>query len=102
MDAPVSSRQHYTDWVEDQIEEYKARLSREDLLTIAEEAVHDLFETEDEQVPLTEILLRDAVDDLIFRRLRLPGYRQWLRLCQTDTTPCPQEGTDGREGKGAA
>jgi hypothetical protein len=91
----ISPRQAYNDWVEDQIEEYKAGLTRDEILTVAEDAVHDLFDSEDQQVPLTEILLRDAVDLLIFRRLRLPSYGQWLRLCRSDTAECPEEGTTG-------
>jgi hypothetical protein len=93
MDTPRSTRQRYVEWVEDQVEDFKASLSRDDLLTIAEEAVDGLFETDDGQYPLTEILLRDAVDSLIFRRLRLPGYRQWLRTCHDDTGDCPDSGT---------
>lgn len=95
MDAPLSTRQRYVEWVEDQVEDYKSSLSRDDLLGIAEEAVEGLFDTDDGQYPLTEILLRDAVDALIFRRLRLPGYRQWLRSCHNDTGDCPDTGTSG-------
>jgi hypothetical protein len=93
VETPLSARQQYVAWVEDQVEDFKASLSREDLLALAEEAVEGLYETQDEQYPLTEILLRDAVDALIFRRLRLPAYRQWLRTCQTDTEDCPREWT---------
>jgi len=78
-DSQVSPRQLYLAWIEEQIEEYKARLPRDELLELADEAVQALFTSEDEQYPLTEILLRDAVDALIFRRLGLPSYRTWLR-----------------------
>jgi hypothetical protein len=102
MDAPLSTRQRYAEWVEDQVEDYKSALSREDLLGLAEEAVEGLFDTDDGQYPLTEILLRDAVDALIFQRLRLPGYRQWLKTCHNDTDECPDPETgdirsDGEE-----
>ncbi len=100
MDAPLSPRQAYADWVEDQIEEYKAALTRDELLSLADHAVAGLFDTADEQYPLTEILLRDAVDGLIFERLRLPGYRQWLKACQTDTPDRPPEGTHEVGGRG--
>jgi hypothetical protein len=102
MDAPLSSRQQYVAWVEERVEDFKAALPREDLLSLAEEAVEGLFDTNDGQYPLTEILLRDAVDDLIFRQLRLPTYRQWLRTCQSDTDPRPPEGTDGEGEAGVA
>jgi hypothetical protein len=79
MTAPQTPpRQLYHDWVEEQIEDYKAALSRDELMTLADEAVQQLFATPDGQIPLTEILLRDAVDMLLFRRLKLPTYRQWL------------------------
>ncbi|HEX7089370.1 MAG TPA: hypothetical protein VF192_04500 [Longimicrobiales bacterium] len=78
-DAPSTPRQLYLAWVEEQIEEYKARLPREELLQLADQAVQELFAAEDGQYPLTEILLRDAVDALVFRRLGLPSYRAWLR-----------------------
>jgi hypothetical protein len=102
MDTPLSTRQRYAEWVEDQVEDYKSALSREDLLGIAEEAVDGLFDTDDGQYPLTEILLRDAVDALIFQRLRLPGYRQWLRSCHNDTGECPDQGTSDPESKTAS
>lgn len=100
VDPPASARQRYIAWIEDQVEDFKAGVSREDLMSIAEEAVDDLFDQQDGQYPLTEILLRDAVDTLIVRRLRLPSYRQWLRTCQSDTPTCPDEGTvDPGEGE---
>jgi hypothetical protein len=88
-----SPRHAYLRWVEDRIEDYKAALTRDELLSLAEEAVTGLFDTEDGQYPLTEILLRDAVDSLIFQRLGLPSYRRWLRTCQIDTPPRPRERT---------
>ncbi|HEX6939742.1 MAG TPA: hypothetical protein VF158_10050 [Longimicrobiales bacterium] len=96
MAEPRSSpRQLYLAWVEDQIEEHKAGLHREELLELAEEAVQELFAARDGQYPLTEILLRDAVDTLIRRRLKLPSYRQWLRMCQSDTPRRPPGSTPG-------
>jgi hypothetical protein len=90
-----SPRQRYTDWVQDRIEEYKSDLTRDELLALADRAVHALFDTDDAQYPLTEILLRDAVDALIFRTLDLPGYRKWLKTCHTDTPTRPQNRTNG-------
>lgn len=86
-DSLTSPRQRYLDWIEEQIEEYKASLTREELLLLADEAVQQLFAAHDGQYPLTEILLRDAVDALLFQRLRLPSWRVWLRAYQKDTPP---------------
>ena len=99
-----SPRQRYNDWVQDRIEEYKASLTRDELLSLADQAVGQLFHDDNAQYPLTEILLRDAVDALIFDALDLPGFRKWLNTCQTDTTDRPQNGTitDPPEGEMSA
>lgn len=84
-------RQRYLAWVEEQIEEYKTSITRDELLQLAEDAVQQLSETRDGQYALTEILLRDTVDALIFDRLKLPSYRVWAdrpkrqEECQIDT-----------------
>lgn len=88
-----ASRQQYKSWVEDQIEEFKTGLTREELLDLAEEAVRRLFASPDGQYPLTEILLSNAVDGLIHGRLNLPDYRQWRRMCRTDTHGRHRNGT---------
>ena len=91
MTAPQSApRQLYQAWVEEQLEDYKAALAREDLLDLAEEAVQQLFHTPDGQYPLTEILLCDAVDTLLYRRLNIPDFKQWQRMCRNDTSARPQ------------
>ena len=82
-------RQQYQAWVEEQIEEFKTALTRDELLDLAEQAVSDLFTTPDGQYPLTEILLRDAVDALLFRRMNLPDYKHWLKTCRSDTSIRP-------------
>ncbi|HSH44216.1 MAG TPA: hypothetical protein VK966_00035, partial [Longimicrobiales bacterium] len=58
----VSPRQRYARWVEDRIEDFKTGLTRDELMSLADEAVNSLYHSDDEQYPLTEILLRDAVD----------------------------------------
>jgi hypothetical protein len=94
MTAPQTApRQLYQAWVEEQIEDHKASMPREELLDLAEEAVQQLFHTPDGQYPLTEILLCDAVDTLLFRRLNLPDFKQWQRTCHNDTDDRPQVGT---------
>jgi hypothetical protein len=91
--SDIELRRLYHAWVEDQIEEFKAALTRDELMDIAEEAVQLLQETPDEQYHLTELVLRDAVDRLLFARLGLPGFRQWRRSCQIDTGDRPLEMT---------
>ncbi|MGH7578247.1 MAG: hypothetical protein ACREM1_24415 [Longimicrobiales bacterium] len=85
----VASRQRYHDWVDEQIEEYKSTLTRDELLEVAEHAVSRLFDSPDGQYPLTEILLCDAVDVLLLERLKLPDYRRWRKSCRNDTTKRP-------------
>ncbi len=85
----TAPRQRYLAWLEEQIEDHKASMAREDLLDLAEEAVQQLFHTPDGQYPLTEILLCDAVDRLLADRMNLPDFKQWMRTCQNDTDDRP-------------
>jgi hypothetical protein len=90
-DSRATSRQAYQTWIDDQIEEFKSTLSREELLAVADEAVRRLQTTSpDGQYALTEILLCDVVDALLYKRLSLPSYRQWERACRTDTASRPR------------
>jgi len=96
MTAPdLAPRQQYLAWVEDQIDEFKAGLTRDELLELAEEALDRLLDSPDGQYPLTEILLCDAVDQLLFVRLDMPDFRQWTRACQNDTLCRLRKGTAG-------
>lgn len=72
-----STRRAYLEWVEAQIESYKESISRSELLDIADEVIREIGEDGGGQYQLTEILLCDAVDRFLFRRLDLPGYRAW-------------------------
>ncbi len=102
MTSPASpSRQLYHAWVEQRIEDFKDSISRDELLEFADEAVQELYADPEGQYTLTEIVLRDAVDMLLFRRLGLPSYKQWLKLCQIDTPERPQESTAGNGAGGA-
>lgn len=89
-------RQRYQAWVEEQLEECKAGLTRDELLDLAEVAVQQLFDSPDGQYPLTEILLCDAVDRLLLQRLSLPDFRQWQRTCRNDTAKRPIKETQAR------
>jgi len=94
MTAPKTApRQLYQAWVEEQLEDYKASLTRDELLGLADQAVAELYDSPDGQYPLTELLLCDAVDRLLVKRLGLPDFRQWQRVCRSDTRTRPQEVT---------
>ncbi len=87
-----SLRQEYAEFLEQRIEEYKEQLSREDLLSVADEAVRELEMASEEQLVLTEVLVLEHVDRLIMQRLSLPTFRKWrhrhvkLRQSQRDPT----------------
>jgi len=72
-----SLRHEYELFVEEEIENYKESIPRNALLSIGDEAVASL--SEQPQFALTELLLAQEVDRIIFRRLRLPSYQTWRR-----------------------
>lgn len=75
---PARSLKHeYELFVEQEIENYKESVTRSVLLSIGDEAVSSL--ATQQQYALTELLLCDEVDRIIFRRLRLPSYVSWRR-----------------------
>jgi hypothetical protein len=88
---PIRSlREQYDLYIMDRIEHYKNKLSREELLRQADEAMIDL--RGDEQFLLTEVLAQTAVDEYIKRRLGIRGFDSWrksfpkLRAAQRDPT----------------
>ena len=71
---PSRSLKHeYELYVEREIENYKESVPRSVLLSIGDDAVRAL--AGEQQFALTELLLWDEVDRIIFKRLRLPSYR---------------------------
>lgn len=72
-----SLRYEYELFVEQEIENYKESVPRGVLLGIGDDAVKSLISAP--QFALTELLLWQEVDRLIFKRLRLPGYETWRR-----------------------
>ena len=97
MTIPAETpRQRYQAWIEEQLEDHKAALTRDELLDLAEVAVQQLFDAPDGQYPLTEILLCDSVDRLLLTRLNLPTFRQWQRTCLNDTPDRPLNETQAR------
>jgi hypothetical protein len=86
-----SLRQQYDLYIMDRIEHYKNKLSREELLRQADEAMIDL-RNDEEQFLLTEVLAQTAVDAFIKKRLGIRGFESWrksypkLRAAQRDPT----------------
>ncbi|HVZ76398.1 MAG TPA: hypothetical protein VG818_00285 [Gemmatimonadaceae bacterium] len=75
--AQRSLRHEYELFVEEEIENYKESIPRSALLSIGDEAVARL--ASGAQILLTELLLCDEVNAIIFKRLRLPSYDTWRR-----------------------
>jgi hypothetical protein len=72
-----SLRHEYELYVEQEIENYKESIPRAAILGIGDEAAAKL--ASESQFVLTELLLLEEVDRIIFRRLRLPKYDTWRR-----------------------
>lgn len=72
-----SLRHEYELYVEQEIENYKESIPRSAILAIGDEAAAKL--ASEAQFVLTELLLLEEVDRIIFRRLRLPKYDTWRR-----------------------
>jgi hypothetical protein len=87
----LSLRQEYEEFILQRIEEFKEQLSRDELMSIADEAVKELEVGPEEQLLLTEVLVLEHVDRLIMRRLNLPSFRRWrtrhLRLREAQRQP---------------
>jgi len=72
-----SLKYEYELFVEQEIENYKESVPRNVLLSIGDDAVSSL--SAEPQFALTELLLCEEVDRIIFKRLRLPNYDTWRR-----------------------
>jgi hypothetical protein len=72
-----SLRHEYQLYVEQEIESYKESIPRAAILAIGDEAAALL--ASQSQFVLTELLMLEEVDRIIFRRLRLPKYDTWRR-----------------------
>ncbi len=72
-----SLKYEYALYLEREIENYKESVSRSVLLSIGDDAVSAL--AAQQQFALTELLLVDEVDKIIFKRLRLPAYVTWRK-----------------------
>lgn len=72
-----SLRHEYELYVEDEIEAYKESLPRRTILKLGDEAVDALGDAP--QLALTELVVWEEVDRIIFKRLRLVSYETWRR-----------------------
>ena len=72
-----SLRHEYGLYVEQEIENYKESIPRAAILSIGDEAAAKL--AGQAQFVLTELLLLEEVDRIIFGRIRLPKYDTWRR-----------------------
>lgn len=72
-----SLKYEYALYLEREIENYKESVPRSVLLSIGDDAVRAL--AAQQQFALTELLLVDEVDKIIFKRLRLPAYVTWRK-----------------------
>ena len=72
-----SLRHEYELFIEQEIENYKESIPRSAILAIGDEAAAKL--ASQAQFVLTELLLLEEVDRIIFSRLRLPKYDTWRR-----------------------
>lgn len=72
-----SPRHEYELYLEHEVENYKESIPRSAILAIGDEAAAKL--AAEPQFVLTELLLLEEVDRIIFRRLRLPAYTTWRK-----------------------
>jgi hypothetical protein len=74
-----SLRQQYDLYIMDRVEQFKNRISREELMRLADEAVSDVRGSDADQFLLTEVLAQEAVDELIKRRLGVRSFDAWRK-----------------------
>ena len=78
LSTPTRSLKHeYANYVDLEIERYKDSISRSALLKLADDAIAAM--SAGSQLELSELVLCDAVNELIMRRLKLPAYDRWRR-----------------------
>jgi hypothetical protein len=75
--ATRSLKHEYGLFIEQEIENYKESIPRSAILTIGDEAASRLASKD--QFALTELLMCEEVDRIIFGRLRLPSYNTWRK-----------------------
>lgn len=74
-----SLRQQYDLYVMDRIEHYKNSIPRGELLRLATESMDDIDESGESQFVLTEMVIQEAVDARIKRRLGVKSFEAWRK-----------------------
>ena len=78
LSTPTRSLKHeYATYIDLEIERYKDSVPRSALLKLADDAVASM--SAGDQLELSELVLVDAVNALILRRLKIPPYDRWRR-----------------------
>jgi hypothetical protein len=78
LSTPTRSLKHeYATYVDREIEHYKDSVARSALMKLADDAVASMDASD--QLELSELVLVDAVNELIMRRLKIPPYDRWRR-----------------------
>jgi hypothetical protein len=96
-----SLEQQYRAYIMQRIEDFKDAMSRENLMSLGDDAARELqIGGPHDQLVLTEMLMQETVDQQIIARLKLPSFRKWrskilpLREAQRSPTRWGIEGTD--------
>lgn len=74
-----SLRQQYNLYIMDRVEQFKNRISREELMRLADAAVSGVRGSDEDQFLLTELLAQEAVDELIKHRLGIRSFESWRK-----------------------
>ena len=89
---PPSLTHLYHEYVMQRIEAFKNLVSRDELMRMAGEAADGLYDSDESQFVLTELLTGEVVDALIRKRLKLTGRKKFaehilsLRVAQREPT----------------
>ena len=74
---PPSLTHLYHEYVMQRIEAFKDSVSRDELMRLAGEAKDGLEQPDEGQLVLTEVLMGEVVDQLIFKRLKLKTQKRF-------------------------
>lgn len=89
---PPSLTHLYHEYVMQRIEAFKNSVTRDELMRLAGEATAGLHDSDEGQLVLTELLMGEVVDQLIFKRLKLKNQKKFgphllkLRAAQKEPT----------------
>lgn len=89
---PPSLTQLYHEYVMQRIEAFKNSVTRDELMRMAGEATAGLYESDESQLVLTELLTGEVVDQLIRKKLKLKSQKKFgehvlkLRVAQREPT----------------